>query len=50
METDWGKVGNKVKQIKKRESLIYEERLKAWNLHSLSKHHLKEDISAEAHR
>lgn len=40
----------RVKQIKGRKGLIYEERLKAWNLQSSPKQHLKEDTSAEALR
>ena len=40
LEKGWQR---RVKQIKGREDLIYEERLKALNLHSLSRQHLKED-------
>lgn len=39
-----------MKQIKGREGLINEERLKALNLHSSSKQHLEENTSAQALR
>ena len=45
MEKGWQQ---RLKQMKGREGLIYEERLKASNLHSPSRQHLKEDIRALA--
>lgn len=46
MEKGWQ---GRVRQIKGREGLIYDERLKALNLHTLSRQHLKGGTHVRRH-